>query len=86
MVKFRFKEYLAKRELETGEAISIIELSKLLNISKNTLYRIANSKGNYNTTTDNLEKLCRFFNCTLDDFVIFVSDPPEPTPQESKPE
>ena len=74
MIKFKLKELLARQEFDTSESISIIELSKMLDISKNTLYRIANSKGSYNTTTENIEKLCNYFNCTPNEFMIFVPD------------
>jgi len=75
MVKFNLKELLAQKEFKEGKAVSIVDVSQILDISKNTLYRIANSKGSCNTTTDNIEKLCRYFNCSPNDLMTIVPDP-----------
>jgi DNA-binding Xre family transcriptional regulator len=35
----------------------------------------------YNTVTDNLDRLCKYFNCRLDEIAEFVTDEIESTNQ-----
>jgi DNA-binding Xre family transcriptional regulator len=42
-------------------------------ISRTTLFRIMKNEG-YNTVTDQLDKLCTFFECDIHELVKFVPD------------
>jgi putative transcriptional regulator len=75
MIKFRLKEMMAKLEVEYGRKLTFDLLSKYTGISRQTLARIASPKG-CNTSTENMERLCRFFKCTPDMLIHF--DPPIP--------
>lgn len=75
MVKFRLKEMMAKLEVEYGRKLTFDLLSRYTGISRQTLARIASHKG-CNTSTENMERLCRFFKCTPEQLLIF--DPPIP--------
>jgi putative transcriptional regulator len=77
MIKFRLKEMMAKLEVEYGRKLTFDMLSKYTGISRQTLARIASPKG-CNTSTENMERLCRFFKCSPD--VIILFDPPLPPP------
>jgi len=51
MIQFHFKQLLADKEFKEKLAISILEVAEKTEISRVTLSKIANSKGDYNTTT-----------------------------------
>ncbi len=73
MIKFRLKEMMAKLEVEYGRKLTFDLLSRYTGISRQTLARIAAPKG-CNTSTENMERLCRFFRCSPEQLLIF--DPP----------
>ena len=72
MIRFRLKEMLADKAFTEGRRITLEEVSKKTGIHRTTLSKIANIKG-YNTTTDNLDKLCAYFDCDLCSLAEFVS-------------
>lgn len=73
MIKSRLKILIAHRAIETGRKITYDSLAQDVNISRNTIGKIAENK------TDRidfltLEKLCAYFNCTVGDILIY--EPP----------
>ena len=68
MIKFHFKQLLAEKEFQEDRCISLKEIAEETKLSRVTLSKIASKKG-YNTTTDNIEKLCRYFKCTPGQFM-----------------
>lgn len=73
MIRFRLKELIADWEFKEGRRITFDELSNETGIHRTTLSRIAGLRG-YNTTTDNMDRLCRFFNCPVERVMEHVSD------------
>lgn len=73
MLRFRLKELIAEREFRTGMRVTMEEIAKATGIHRTTLSKIANQRG-YNTTTDNLDKLCAFFDCSIDKLVEYIPD------------
>lgn len=73
MIRFLLKERLADREFQEKRRITLDQVATETGISRNTLSRIANTYG-YNTTTDVLSRLCRYFNCTIADIAEYVDD------------
>jgi putative transcriptional regulator len=71
MIRFRLKELLADKAFQEGRRITLEEVAKAAGIHRTTLSKVANVKG-YNTTTDNLDKLCRYFCCELGALAEFV--------------
>ena len=49
------------------------EVSEKTGISRATLTRIANVPG-YNTNTDTIDALCKYFGCTLSELLVFMPD------------
>lgn len=76
MIQFHFKELLANKEFNEKRTISIREVAKKTRISRVTLSKIANSKGEYNTTTDIIERICLYFACTPNEFMTIVTEQP----------
>jgi len=68
VIRFRLKELMAEYEFQRGARVTFDEISKVTGIHRTTLSKIANQRG-YNTTTDNLDKLCDFFKCPISSLI-----------------
>lgn len=73
MIRFRLKELIAEKEFEEGRIITMAEIGKETGIHRATLSKIANERG-YNTGTENVARLCRFFECEVSDVMQYLSD------------
>ncbi len=73
MIRFRFKELLADKGFRERRVITITEVANATGINRMTLSKIANHPG-YSTVTDNLDKLCCYFNCQLGQLAEHVAD------------
>ena len=73
MIRFLLKERISEREFREKRRITLDELARETEISRNTLSRISSSYG-YNTTTDNLDKLCEYFGCPIEKLVEHVPE------------
>ncbi|HET6421315.1 MAG TPA: helix-turn-helix transcriptional regulator [Geobacteraceae bacterium] len=71
MIRFRLKELIADREFKEGKRVTFEEVSEATGIHRTTLSKIASQRG-YNTTTDNIDKLCRFFRCNVGNIMEYV--------------
>ncbi len=60
-------------EFKQGKRISLKEISEKTGIHLSTLSRIANQKAS-NTTIGNLEKICLFFDCQIQELIEFIPD------------
>ncbi len=76
MIRFRLKELVADKEFREGRRVSMEEISSATGIHRTTLSRIANQKG-YNATTEVLDKLCAFFQVSIDKIAEYLEDPKE---------
>jgi putative transcriptional regulator len=61
------------REFTEGRRIALDEIARATGIHRTTLSRIAGQRG-YNTTTDNIDKLCRYFECQIEQLMEYVPD------------
>lgn len=73
MIRFRFKELISNMEFKTGKRVTLVNIAQATGIKQPTLSRIAGTRG-YNTTTDNIDKLCRYFGCKVSDIMEYVPD------------
>lgn len=73
MIRFRLKELISDQQFRTGKRITLGSIAEYTGIKQPTLSRISGTRG-YNTTTDNIDKLCRFFGCTVADIMEYVPD------------
>ena len=73
MIRFRFKELLADKGFRERRVITITEVANATGINRMTLSKIANHPG-YSTVTDNLDKLCSYFNCPLGQLAEHIVD------------
>jgi putative transcriptional regulator len=61
------------KEFKEGRRIALDEIACATGIHRTTLSRIAGQRG-YNTTTDNIDKLCRYFDCSVEKLIEYVPD------------
>lgn len=73
MIRFRLREMIIDKEFKEGRRISLDEIARETGIHRTTLSRIAGQRG-YNTTTDNIDKLCRYFGCPVGNLMEYVPD------------
>ena len=78
MIRFRLKELLADKGFRERRVVTITEVADATGINRMTLSKIANHPG-YSTVTDNLDKLCTFFGCKLEQLAEHVPDDGEST-------
>ena len=71
MIRYRLRELMADYQFRTGTRLKFDELAKATEIHRTTLSKIANTRS-YNTTTDNIDKLCHFFKCQIGDLMEYV--------------
>ncbi len=71
MIRFRLAELIADLQFKQGRRITLIEISEATGINRMTLSRMTNQRG-YVTTTETVEKLCRFFGCTVGEVAVYV--------------
>lgn len=74
MIRFHLKKLVAEFEYRHGRRLTMGELAETTGVYRTTLSRIAGPKP-FNTTTDNLDALCRFFRCSIADLVEYVEEP-----------
>jgi len=73
MIRFKMKEVVAELEFKTGRRITQDEIARETGIHRTTLSKISGHRG-YNTTTDNIDKLCQFLGCEVQDLMQYVPD------------
>ncbi|NJL58256.1 MAG: helix-turn-helix transcriptional regulator [Desulfobacteraceae bacterium] len=77
MFKYNLKEMIAQKEFRDKKRLTLTEIAQKIKVSRATISRIANSKGEYHPKNEYIEKLCTYFNCTPNDLITIVSDTPE---------
>ena len=76
MIRFKLQELLAEKQFKDGKRVTLIEVAEATGINRMTLSRMINNRG-YSTVTDNLDKLCKFFGCKVEDIAEYVESRPE---------
>lgn len=73
MLRFRLQELMAEKQFQEGRRVTLTELSEATGINRVTLSKMVNHKG-YSTVTDNLDRLCSFFNCRIEQLAEYIPD------------
>jgi len=71
MIRYRLRELIAQKSFDEGRRVTLDEVAEHTGISRNTLSRISNNRG-YNTTTDAINRLCDFFDCSVDKVIEHI--------------
>ncbi|MES9857406.1 MAG: helix-turn-helix transcriptional regulator [Sedimenticola sp.] len=72
MLRFKIKEMISKKEFADDRRITIGEVAEATGIHRMTLSKMINQRG-YNAGADNLDRLCEYFDCRIEDLVEYVS-------------
>ena len=73
MIRFRLKEVMADYEFRNSRVLTLAEVSRATGIARGTLSKIANEKGAV-TVSSNIDLLCAFFGCNVEDLMAYVPD------------
>lgn len=73
MIRFKIQELMAQKQFECGKRITLLEIAESTGINRMTISRMINTKG-YSTVTENLDKLCAYFDCKVEDIIEYVSE------------
>jgi putative transcriptional regulator len=73
MLRYKLKERIAAREFAERRRIAIQEVAEATGIARNTLSRMINSYG-VSVRSENLDRLCAYFGCRIEDLVEYVPD------------
>jgi putative transcriptional regulator len=73
MIRFRLQELIAEKQFKEGRRVTMTELSEVTGINRVTLSKMANHRG-YNTVTENIDRICKFFNCKVSDVMEYIPD------------
>jgi len=73
MLRIHLKRLIADKETAESRRISLSEISEATGIHVSTLSRLANHRST-DTTTANLEKLCCYFKCSIEQLVEYVEE------------
>jgi putative transcriptional regulator len=71
MLRYHLKELIAEKEFNENRRITIAEVAKETGINRMTLSKIINHRG-HSTVTDNLDKLCSYFECPIERLVTHI--------------
>lgn len=73
MIRIMLKQLLDEKIFQERRRITLNEVSEKTGISRPTLTRIGNIAG-YNTNTDTVDALCKYFDCTPCELLKYVDD------------
>ena len=73
MIRLLVKKLLDDKSFKEKRKITLNQVSEDTGISRATLNRIVNNPG-YNTNTDSINALCKYFNCGPGDLIEYVED------------
>ena len=71
MIRFRLSELISDAQFKSDRRITLKEISEKTGINRMTLSRMSNLRG-YSTSTETIDKLCRFFGCDVADVARYV--------------
>ena len=73
MIRFKLQELLAEKQFKENRRVTLSELSEVTGINRVTISKLINHRS-YSTVTDNVDVLCKFFNCKVEDLMEYIPD------------
>jgi DNA-binding Xre family transcriptional regulator len=73
MLRFRLNELIADKEFRERRRVTVQEVAEAAGISRTTLSKVLNQHG-VSMRTENLDRLCNYFGCTIEELVLHVPD------------
>ena len=71
MLRYHIQKLLSDKSFSDGRRVTLAEVAEATGINRTVLSRLANQRG-YNTTTQNIDKLCEYFECEIQELVEYV--------------
>lgn len=82
MIRIRFKERLADKAYREGRIVTMQEVADATGVHRMTLSKVANHR-DHNPRVELLDRLCKYFGCSLSDLAEFVPDEVVPKPEKA---
>lgn len=73
MLRYKLSERIADKEFKERRRITSLEIADATGINRMTLSKLLNKHG-ANVQTENLDRLCAYFECRIEDLVEYVPD------------
>ncbi len=73
MIRIKLKQLIDEKAFNERTRITLNDVAAATGISRPTLTRIANVPG-YNTNTDTVNALCKYFACPVQELLQFLPD------------
>lgn len=73
MIRFRLRELIIEKEFTEKRRITLEEIARATEIQRTTLSRIGGQRG-YNTTTENIDRLCKYFGCRVENIMEHIPE------------
>lgn len=83
MLRYKLKELTAEREFHERRRITIQEIAEATGITRNTLSKMLNQHG-ASVRSENLDRLCAYFDCKIENLVEFIRDEPPSKARKTK--
>ena len=74
MLRYKLKERIADKEFHERRRVTIQEIAESTGITRNTLSKMLNQHG-VSVRTENLDRLCAYFGCRIEQVVEYVPEP-----------
>ena len=73
MIRFKVSEQVAKKAFSESRRLTLQMVADETGISRVTLSKLRN-KADYSTGTDVVNTLCAYFECQVQDLLVYVAD------------
>lgn len=77
MLRYKLKELIADKEFRERRRVTVQEIALSTGITRNTLSKMMNLHG-ASVRSENLDRLCAYFECRIEQLVEFVPEPKTP--------
>jgi len=79
VIRILFRQLLDEKSFRERRRISLDEVCEETGLSRPTVSRVANIPGHV-TSTETIERLCRYFGCTPGELLVLVDEKPDGHP------
>lgn len=73
MLRFRLAERIADKAFKERRQIQLLEIAAASGVGRMTLSKLLNHPG-ASVRSENLDRLCRYFGCRIEELVEYVPD------------
>lgn len=73
MLRYKLNELIAAKEFTERRRVTVLEIAEATGINRMTLSKLMNKHG-ANVQSENLDRLCTYFRCRIEELVEHVPD------------